>query len=242
MSIATPRFPTAPAQILALPTDARGYPVPWFVAWIDGQADFRCIGEGKLRAAIKDGRCWICGGRLGRLKAFVIGPMCAVNRVSPEPPSHLRCAVFAAEACPFLTQPKRLRNAEGAAGEITDGRPVGGVMIARNPGVALVWATLRFKVVPDGRGGLLFDVGRPERTLWFAHGRPATRAEVLTSIDSGLPLLRAAAAEDGPEGVAELERCIDRAMALLPSDSHPLSPARRSRRRPAAQQKEFAHE
>lgn len=209
-----PRFLDAPPSIRALPTDHRGYPVPWFVAWIDGKPDFRVIGEGKLRAAVKGNRCWICGEKLGRMKAFVIGPMCAINRVSSEPPSHLVCAMFSAKACPFLTQPKMRRNEAG----LEDAQPAGGVMIARNPGVALVWATLRFRASPDGHGGVLFDVGTPERVLWFAEGRFATRAEVMASIDSGYPLLEAMAREDGAGGLAALAAARARAMPLVPAE------------------------
>jgi hypothetical protein len=31
-----------PESVGRLPVDHRGYPVPWFVAWIDGKPEFRC--------------------------------------------------------------------------------------------------------------------------------------------------------------------------------------------------------
>ena len=38
---------------------------------------------------------------MGVHKAFVIGPMCAVNRViAPEPPSHRDCGTFSARVLP----------------------------------------------------------------------------------------------------------------------------------------------
>lgn len=68
---------------------------------------------------------------------------------------------------------------------------------------------------PDG--GLLFHIGDVGRALWFAQGREATRAEVLASIDSGLPILREMAEQDGPEATAELERMHAAALEHVPA-------------------------
>src|SRR5262245_39698608 len=87
-------LPARPPRIKRLPLDARGYPVPWFVAYVDGVPDFRIVDTPKIGVAWNKQRCWICGGQLGRYLAFAIGPMCAVNRVSSEPPSHLECAMY----------------------------------------------------------------------------------------------------------------------------------------------------
>lgn len=220
MSTAALRFPNAPEQIKALRTDHRGYPVPWFVEWINGEPDFRIIGQGKWGKAHRKGLCWVCGRRMGRMNAFVIGPMCAVNRVSSEPPSHPACAEFAARNCPFLANPRMRRNEKGLAD--MGACSVGGDAIKRNPGVALVWWTLSYKVVSDGQGGVLINVGKPEKTMWFAHGREATRAEVMASIDSGLPILQASAdaqdrAQPGAGASAMLKSMTADALALVPS-------------------------
>src|SRR3954470_19594274 len=124
---------TAPSRILRLPRH-RGYPVPWFVAWIDGQPDFRIIDSPKLERAIKQQLCWICGGPMLGRRAYLVGPMCAVNRTSAEPPSHVPCAVSAAQACPFLARPHARRR--DVAEDIGTVKPAG-EMIRRNPGVAL---------------------------------------------------------------------------------------------------------
>ena len=208
---------TAPLtpRIARLPRNHAGYPVPWFVAWIDGEPDFRVMDGDKLARAVREKRCWVCGQRFsGPTVAFVIGPMCAVNRVSAEPPSHRDCGVYSAQACPFLANPHKRRREANKPAEATD---PGGIMLARNPGVALVWITRDHKVVDDGRGGVLFRIGSPTRTLWFAEGRDATRAEVLASIDSGLPALADMARQDGPDAEAELARMTDAAMRLVPA-------------------------
>jgi hypothetical protein len=206
-------LPTPPPRIAKLPTNAVGYPVPWFVAWIDGQPDFRVVGLNKLDDAVRFGQCWLCGGRLGANVAFVIGPMCAVNRVSSEPPSHRDCAIYAATACPFLTTPNMRRRDSDLPDDASE---PDGDMICRNPGVALVWVTRAWQQMPAHR---LFDVGEPAETLWFAEGRAATRDEVLASINSGMPILRAAAEQDPRpiSAVMALNAQHDRALQLAPA-------------------------
>jgi hypothetical protein len=207
---------TEPARILRLPRDKHDRPVPWFVAWIEGQPDFRVIRRGGIHDALTGNLCWICGRprKPRSVSAFVIGPMCAINRVAPEPPSHPDCAVFAARACPFLANPAMRRRETGLPADMV---APGGVSILRNPGVALVWHTHRW-TVEDVGNGLLWFLGDPERVGWYAHGRDATRAEVLASIESGLPILRAEAEREGSDALTELEQQTAAAMGLLPEE------------------------
>lgn len=192
----------------------RGYPVPWFVAQLeDGTYDFRVIRTRGFEEAHAKKLCWICGGHMGAYKAFVIGPMCAVNRVSAELPSHRECAEWAARACPFLARPHMRRRDH----DYPDGtQDAAGFMIDRNPGVALVWVTKSYTLRSDHKGHLLVVIGDPVETIWLRQGQPATREEVAASIDSGLPILREAAEKQGAQGVAALQRQIDIAMELLP--------------------------
>lgn len=213
------KLPDAPARIARLKINEKGFPVPWFVAWIDGKPDFRVVGEGKVPEAIRTNSCWICGEPLGRYKAFVVGPMCAVNRVSSEPPMHRECAEYAVKACPFMTQPKRPRRETNLPAEYSEAAGFG---IDRNPGVSLIWITTSYKVevvrAQEGIApGLLVRMGEPEECLWFAEGRPATRAEIMHSIDTGLPILRGAAEKDGEDAVRFLEERTAEAMELVPA-------------------------
>lgn len=205
-------LPEPPARIRTLPVDERGYPVPWFVAWIDGKPDFRVVHPETVVEAMRMRKCWVCGGTLGRHVAFVIGPMCVVNRVSAEPPMHCECAEYAAKACPFLTLPKAKRR---EAGLPERGEEVG-FMIRRNPGCCVVWQPKDYRAEWVGNG-YLFRLGEPELLLWFAEGRSATRAEVLASIESGLPILREVAERDGPDGIAALEAAVKDGMELVPA-------------------------
>lgn len=220
-------LPPLPWRMQRLPVDPdRGYPVPQFVAWFtaegkacergQGKPDFRVMDEKVLIESVKKRRCWICGMDLAARMAFNIGPMCAVNRISAEPPSHPECALFAAMACPFLVRPHARRRDN--VPEQT--REPAGCMIRRNPGVALVWVCKGYEIIPDDQGRPLFRIGDPTATHWLKEGREATREECLESIESGIPLL-AEQAQSKAE-LAELERMKQAAMVYLPVSPTPL--------------------
>lgn len=209
-----PDLPETPARMRSLPVNAAGYPVPWFVAWVNGQPEFRCIAPGRIEAALKRKLCWLCGKSMGAESAFVIGPMCALNRTNAEPPSHRACAIYAAMACPFLTRPAAERREGGMP---TDTTEPAGFAIKRNPGACAVWITERFTLFEDHLGGLLINIGEPKQVLWFCEGREATRAEVQRSIETGLPILEEQARLGGPQSLRALEEYRQRVMELIPA-------------------------
>lgn len=207
-------LPPLPQRMKGLPIDERGFPVPWFVAEIDGKWDFRVIRPGGLQSAHRKGTCWLCGQELGPFKTFVLGCMCAVNRINSEPPSHYQCARYAAIACPFLTKPAMRRNEKDMPAEAQD---PAGTFIKRNPGVTCLWMTESYEIFPaDGGSGFLFSLGDPNRVEWWREGRAATLAEVNASIASGMPLLLDAAEEQGPEAVHALHQAVKDVVKLLP--------------------------
>lgn len=199
-----------PEKMRALPIDERGFPIPKFVPYIDGKPEFRGFDPNHMRACVLRKKCWLCGDPLGVHLTFVIGPMCAINRISSEPPSHHNCAEYSAKACPFLSQPKMRRNEK----DLPEDRSVAGIAIRRNPGVILLWTTRSYKI-RNTRTGALFVVGEPEQIEFFCEGRIATREEVLESVNSGLPSLIEVAKEDGPEAETELLNMTIRAMELI---------------------------
>ena len=184
---------TAPERIKRLPVDDRGYPVPWFVAWKDGQPEFRAADRDKYVRAIKEKRCWVCGDPLGVNVAFIAGPMCGINRTSSEPPSHYDCAKWSAINCPFLNNPQMVRREDALINNARLREETPGCAIARNPGVTMLWITRQYEIFNDGKGQPLIHMLEPQRVEWYANGREATRAEVQASIDSGLPALEAIA-------------------------------------------------
>ncbi len=199
-----------PGRIARLRRDKHGRPVPWFVAWLDVEGndvwpptdgalpDFRIIKPGAVVTAHTSGICWVCGTLFLRQepRVFVIGPMCAVNRNTAEPPAHYHCARYSALACPFLAHPNMIRRERRLPPGVAEPP---GIMIRRNPGVALLWVSKynNYGIQREPRGGLLFRLGDPIDTEWFAQGREATRAEVMESIDTGIPLLREQCASAG---------------------------------------------
>lgn len=213
-----------PSQMRKLPVH-RGYPVPWFVAWLDetgkkelprgkGTPDFRIMAHDAIPRAVKETRCWVCGRPIfGNVHATVIGPMCAVNRTSAEPPSHTSCADWSARACPFLARPHARRREAG----MPEVRQMAGIGIMRNPGVAAVWISGGSVQAYRDRGGsgLLFHLPEPTEVRFYAQGRPATREEIMESIDSGMPSLREVAEAEG--ALAELEQQREAALELLPA-------------------------
>lgn len=182
-----------PARIRALPRTRAGYPIPYFAATVNGERDLRIADQ---RAVIKCARaderlCWICGQRRSTAESvFVAGPLCAVNRISGEAPSHTPCAEYAAQVCPFLARPAMSRRDRGMPGEVV----FPGKALLHNPGVTLVWSAKNWKAFhPNGdrTKPILFHVGEePSHVSWWAEGRPALRGEVLAAIDNGMPMLQ----------------------------------------------------
>ena len=201
---------------------ARGYPVPWFVAWVDGEPEFRAMDIEKFARAIKERRCWVCGGPLGRYKTFVAGPMCLINRTSAEPPSHHDCAEWSAENCPFLSRPHMERRED----DVINSESKGDAAILRNPGCVALVTTRKYSIFRAGQAsatGWLITMGKFERVEWFAEGRQATRSEVEHSIETGIPLLEELCEQEGsPERVAqanlELQNLYEASKAWWPSE------------------------
>jgi hypothetical protein len=219
-------LPTPPKRIARLPKDRRGYPVPWFLAWMKGghevspyymgaEPDFRVIKHGARELAWKKSLCWICGDPMGVHKVYVIGPMCVVNRTTMEPASHRECAEYAARACPFLVKP-RMRRLPMDDLKGKDVR-VDGEMIPRNPGAVCLYETPLAHPFKDGKGGWLIRLEDPVRVDWWAEGRQATREEVLASMQGGLPELYKLAKAQGQEAIDELDRLGRATLKLLPA-------------------------
>jgi hypothetical protein len=187
-------LPEVPTTMRPLPIDWRGFPVPFFVAWIKGSPDHRVVEPIKLMRCVRDGLCWICGRPLIAPAVCVVGPMCGVNHVSSEPPSHEACARFSVQACPFLSRPHAHRREAGLPDVPLVEAP--GAMLMHNPGMSLLWWTSRVEAFKVGRvkgsHNLLFDIGDPLKVEWWTEGRPATRDEAEQAIVVGLPRLEAA--------------------------------------------------
>lgn len=213
-------FKDMPDRVASLPRSAKGFPIPYFAEEVNGERDFRVVSAGKMAHAVRNSLCWVCGGKLGKFKAFVIGPMCGINRTISDPPSHRDCAIFSARNCPFLSSPQAKRR---TAGLPEDGQDAPGIHLARNPGAVGVWITMSFKPfrAPAGNYGILFSLGDPIEVLWFANGEPANRFAVVESVRTGLPSLIDLAEAQGRDAIHALHACIADFEKYLPPAAAP---------------------
>lgn len=211
-----PGLEKLPPKMINLPVDGRGYPVPWFVAWVDGKPEFRAMDPKKLADAIGHRLCWVCGGKLGTYLVFTVGPMCGINRTSGEPPSHKDCASWSARNCPFLSNPDMVRREDDVVNNAKLAAHSEGSAISRNPGVTLLWTTRNYQFFELQTGKVIITMDEPTAVEWWYRGRTATRREVVDSIESGLPALENAARVE-PGGLELLERMKDRFWKLLPA-------------------------
>ena len=205
-----------PARIAALPKDRRGFPVPWFVDWFEGEPYFPAFDPRKMAEAVKRKRCWVCGQVMGRWLNFVVGPMCTINRVSAEPPCHQECAEYSVKACPFLSNPamRRVPHSKAPGGEGL--KPPGGLMVEANPGLMALYVTRSYRIIKTSTGPIV-GMGEPESVTWWARGRLATTEEARKGFDAGCVGLRRRALElDGAEAMPELERLVERARMWVP--------------------------
>lgn len=204
-----------PDRLRTLPVDERGYPVPFFVAWIDGKPDHRITDPAKFRVCILKHRCWICGRSLGKFATFTVGPMCIVNMASGEPPAHQECARFAVQACPFLTLPRAVRRDAHLPAEHT----VHPDMLQHNPGAMILWTTDTWDLMPGsqwGNAAPLVQFGEPSRVSFWCQGRTATRGELLDAMARGLPQLQHLADLEGGNAPTRLAQRVDAAMFWFP--------------------------
>lgn len=210
-----------PPTIGRLPRNPQGYPIPWFAAQLpDGTHDLRTADAHKLYMAARFGNCWICGRRTGIYKAFPIGPMCMVNRITAEPPSHRECAIYAAKVCPFLAVPQARRRDH----DYPDGyQPAAGLPITTNPGVTVVWITKTFTTFrpPHGNDGLLFELGDPTETLFYRRGITADPVDVMAAMWAGRPALEAVCDLDPDPDASRraLERQFAKALTHIPQEN-----------------------
>ncbi len=196
--------------------------VPWFITlWEDGAEtipNFQMVDPLQWIQAVRQKLCWVCGKKLHTEHAFIIGPMCVVNRISGEPPMHETCALFSVKHCPFLNQPSRgRRNLEEA---LASGAMQTAGMITRNPGVALIWVTTKngYELIQgEGRDKLFYLEAEPRALLWYTEAREASPAEVRASILSGEPLLRERD-EGNEEAQTAITEALKRAERYLPTE------------------------
>lgn len=177
-----PGLPPLTARIKTLPISANGYPIPFFVAEVDGKPDFRIIDPHKTLKVVREDLCWICGGKLGVHRCFVGGPMMILNECGMEGPCHQECAFFSVQACPHMTVPD-IQRREGGMPENAMMDPTS---IKENPHVFAIYTTRKHRFFVQ-ENGPLWLFGPLEELTWWKEGRAATRAEVIAGFEMNYP-------------------------------------------------------
>ncbi|GMW01488.1 MAG: hypothetical protein AMXMBFR84_26250 [Candidatus Hydrogenedentota bacterium] len=176
---------TLPITMRRLPLDPRGYPIPWFVAIVDGKPDFRIADGNKLAEAIQpltrlpvqrthSKHCWICGNPVVSKPAFVIGPISCITGTTGEPPCHQACAEYAVRVCPHLAYAASRRR-EAHLPENAAPPPVEGG-VKTNFEACLVWVSRSYQIHRSGNG-VIFRPGPPISLEMYTDGRLATAEE-----------------------------------------------------------------
>lgn len=154
-----------PSRMSSLPCNAAGSPIPWCAS---------------LPEAVNKRRCWICGERLGQYMAFTLDPHTTLTRLSPEPPSHLDCALFVAQD-QHSDYPKSATS------------------------FSIVYVTKLYDSRRDREGRPIFLVTEPEDPIyWFFQGRQATPNEAVNALMAEWPTRKAAAEAEGRRAMSEL--------------------------------------
>lgn len=96
-----------------LPVNEKGYPIPYFVAIVDGKPDFRLLDSVKQLACINGKKCGVCGKTIPNTQFyFVSGYFGYLNSISTDPGMHRECAEFSLVACPHMHFKKAERREE----------------------------------------------------------------------------------------------------------------------------------
>lgn len=135
-----------PKELSHLKIDERGYPIPYFVSWIDGKPEFRFLDHARQEMIIEKGVCHICGKKLNKDYNYVIsGPIGYQNRVSSDAAMHRVCAEFSLRACPHLYLQKAERRENDELGKKVAELP--SVVLKEKPSILLLVRISKYKTI-----------------------------------------------------------------------------------------------
>lgn len=132
-----------PPAVAARPRDDRGYPVLAITPWAAGVPQFASTGTARSYICAVERLCSICGTPIaaGPVWRVVSGAEAdAIARTGPgfrnaaatvEAPGHRACMLYAAVACPYLSQPTARRGSDSATLDVSRGtrRETGGAVV-----------------------------------------------------------------------------------------------------------------
>ncbi len=165
-------LPPLPDGVAALPRNAQGLPVPWFVAALpDGtRSDLRVADPEKRDRSILRSLCWVCGLPLDRMRVFIGGPLSVRNRRFSDSWMHPACAEFSAAGCPFLNGSMARRSGRAMPGPT---HSPAGLKLDSIDLVALYYTTRPARIE---RGGAI-SPGAARWVRWWSRGAQLPQAE-----------------------------------------------------------------
>lgn len=182
-----PTLPPIPPDMQDLPVSQHGFPVPYFVKWVDGVPDFRISDLSAMYTCTQMRLCMICGKPLRGEGVFAMGPISALTRGNDEPPMHRACAEFSAQACPWMLMPAKSRNEAKTKPEgILSTNDLLDTPGAVYEGAPLIWClydTDCFGVQVQPNRTLMYLLGEPREIYWWKEGRRASRDEVIEGLE-----------------------------------------------------------
>jgi len=97
-----------------LKVDKRGYPIPFFVPWKNGQPDFMYQDAEKQKLTTEKHLCHICGKKLHKdYHYFISGIHGLTNQVASDAAMHRECAEYSLQVCPHMLYQKAERQTSG---------------------------------------------------------------------------------------------------------------------------------
>lgn len=135
-----------PKELSHLKIDKRGYPIPYFVSWINGEPEFRYMDAARVKRIIENKLCHICGIKLPKdYFYFISGPVGLQNKVSSDAAMHRVCAEFSLRACPHLFLQKAERRENDELGKLLNAQP--SPLIREKPSELYLVKASKFKIV-----------------------------------------------------------------------------------------------
>lgn len=189
-------------------------PTPWFAAETSpGKWDLRVVDPKKIFAAIGGNRCWVCGKPIDNCEyTFTIGPMCAINKVTTEPPAHYECAEWSTRACPALNHTQSQRRKKS----LPNHKQPAGIGFEGLPQVSVLWQTTYYDV-ENLSDGIILKIGEPTAPLiWRQGGKNVSRDVAAEALQAGFQQLFPLAQAEGKEAVDFLSQSMIEAINLLP--------------------------
>jgi hypothetical protein len=144
-----------PPFLSHLKVDERGYPIPFFVAYVKGKPDFRMIDPKKFNYCFEQDLCFVCGKKHVKKNYFIVtGPQGLANGVHSDCPSHRGCLEYSLKICPHLFFESSQRNERGEHYNHAV-KTTGVAGVKEKPDILYLIKADKWVTIPGPNGGVL---------------------------------------------------------------------------------------